>query len=81
MLDEAGFIARLAVVFREELDQPDLEINMQTVQQDIGQWDSLAHVRLVVGVERAFGVQFEVAEIENMGSVRGFYEATRRHMK
>jgi acyl carrier protein len=79
VIDENEFIAKLQTVFREELDQPQLRIDMDTAQDDIDSWDSLAHVRLVIGVERTFGIQLEVDEIETIKSVRGFYEATKRH--
>ena len=81
MIDEDAFIARIVTVFREELDQPQLKIGMHTVREEVSNWDSLAHVRLVIGVERAFDVQFDVSEIETIDSVRGFYEAACRHSK
>ena len=81
MIDEADFLNKLAEVFREELEQPDLSISMLTVREELENWDSLAHVRLVIAVERLFDVQFEVAEIETIASVRDFYNALGRHAK
>jgi acyl carrier protein len=81
MIDEADFLNKLAEVFREELEQPDLRISMRTVRADLETWDSLAHVRLVIAVERLFDVQLEVAEIESIASVRDFYDAVGRHVR
>jgi acyl carrier protein len=81
MTDEADFIRRMIPVFREELDQPSLSIDLDTRQEQVTDWDSLAHVRLVIGVERTFGVQLDVAEIESIKSVRGFYDAVVRHSR
>ena len=78
-MTEADFLATLNQIFRDELEQDNLQISMQTVQSDLEDWDSLAHVRIVVGVERAFDLQLEVSEIENINSVRGFYDAVRHH--
>ena len=77
-MSEANFLARLNQIFREELEQDDLEITMNTRQADLQDWDSLAHVRIVVSLERTFGVQLDVAEIETIDSVRGFYDAVCR---
>lgn len=81
MITETDFITRLTPVFREELELDDLDISMETQQKDIENWDSLAHVRIVIGVERAFHVQLDVAEIEGITSVRGFYAAVNHHLK
>jgi acyl carrier protein len=32
--------------------------------RDVEEWDSLAHVSLILAVEEAFGVQFRVGEVE-----------------
>ena len=79
MIDEADFLNKLAEVFREELEQPELSISMRTLREELENWDSLAHVRLVIAVERLFDVQFEVAEIESIAGVRDFYDAVGRH--
>jgi acyl carrier protein len=79
MIDEKKFLEKLAEVFREELELPSLRLAMDTVRGDLEPWDSLAHVRLVIGVERLFDVQLDVAEIESIASVRDFYDAICRH--
>jgi acyl carrier protein len=81
MIDETAFVAKLTALFREELDQPSLAITLETQRADIESWDSLAHVRLVIGIERAFDVQLDVAEIESIDSVRAFYRAVSNHSK
>ena len=75
MVDPGDFIVKLTAIFRQELDNNDLTISMDTLQSNLESWDSLAHVRIVMGVERTFGIQLEVAEIESINSVRGFYNA------
>jgi acyl carrier protein len=79
MTDEARFLTQLTAIFREELEQDDLTLSLDTQQSELASWDSLAHVRIVVAVERAFEVELDVSEIENIHSVRGFYDAVRRH--
>jgi acyl carrier protein len=79
MVDPDEFVARLTTIFREQLDDDNLTINIDTKQSDLGGWDSLAHVRIVMGVEREYGVQLDVDEIETIKSVREFYAAVNSH--
>jgi len=79
MAESANFLSKLTVIFREELEQDDLTITMQTKQSDIESWDSLAHVRIVMRLEREYNIQLDVSEIEGINSVRGFYDAVESH--
>jgi len=45
------------------------ELTETTTANDIEEWDSLSHIRLVVAVERKFGVKFSNAEIESLKTV------------
>lgn len=78
---QAAILARLQEIFRAELDDDDLSIGMETRQSDLKAWDSLAHIRLVSGIESEFGFQFNLAEIEEIASVRQFVDAIRGHLQ
>jgi acyl carrier protein len=72
-------LARLQDIFRAELDDDALEIGSDTRQQDLRAWDSLAHIRLVSGIESEFDFQFNLAEIEQIDSVRQFVDLILEH--
>ena len=67
-------LARVQEVFRAELDDEDLVIAPDTSQRNLKAWDSLAHIRLISGLENEFGIQFSLAEIEQITSVRQFVQ-------
>jgi acyl carrier protein len=67
-------LARVQEVFRAELDDEDLLIAPDTSQRNLKAWDSLAHIRLVSGIENEFDIQFSLAEIEQINSVRQFVQ-------
>jgi acyl carrier protein len=67
-----AILARVQDVFRAELDDEHLVIGPETSQKDLKAWDSLAHIRLVSGIEGEFDIQFNLAEIEAINSVRQF---------
>ena len=59
-----AILARVQDVFRAELDDEDLVIGPETSQKHLKTWDSLAHIRLVSGIESEFDIQFNLTEIE-----------------
>ena len=42
---------RLVAVFREVFDDDSIEINDETVADDVDGWDSFEHINLVVAIE------------------------------
>jgi len=78
---QAAILDRLQEIFRAEIDDDGLTIGMDTRQADLKAWDSLAHIRLVSGIESEFDFQFNLAEIEEITSVRQFVEAIREHLQ
>lgn len=65
--------ARLQQVFREVFDDDDIVLTDATTARDIPDWDSLAHVSLIVAVEREFAIRFtstEVNALKNVGELR-----------
>ena len=78
---QAAILDRLQDIFRAELDDDDLTIGMDTRQADLKAWDSLAHIRIVSGIESEFDFQFNLSEIEEINSVRQFVDAIREHLQ
>ena len=67
-----NMIEQLLPIFRNVFDDDDLVINSSTTAQDVDGWDSLAHIRLIVAIEKSFGLRFSTAEIsgvENVGQM------------
>jgi acyl carrier protein len=77
----AVILARVQDIFRAELDDDGLQIGMDTRQVDLKAWDSLAHIRLVSGIESEFDIQFTLAEIERIDSVHQFVDAIGKHLQ
>jgi acyl carrier protein len=77
----ADILARVQDIFRAELDDEDLTVGMDTRQADLKGWDSLAHIRLVSGIESEFDFQFNLAEIEQISSVRQFVDLIGEHLQ
>jgi acyl carrier protein len=60
---------RLQRVFREVLDDPELELSDGMTAAQVPGWDSLAHVSLMFSVESEFGITFSDTELSGMADV------------
>jgi acyl carrier protein len=59
-------------LFRSVFGNPELVLHDHTTAADVPNWDSLAHVKLIVVVEKHFGVRFknlEVARLKTVGDL------------
>ncbi|MBI5265040.1 MAG: acyl carrier protein [Bradyrhizobium sp.] len=67
---DAHQIARqLTTVFHDVMDRDDIVLSDTMSADDLDEWDSLSHIRLMASVERQFGVHFTNAEIGSLKNV------------
>lgn len=57
---------RLQDVFRDVFGDPSIVLSPSTTADAIDGWDSLAHINLIIAVEKRFGVKFATAEISRL---------------
>ena len=62
-------LQQLVPIFQDVLDDDSLAIDATTTARDVDGWDSLAHIRLVVSIEKAFSLRFSAAEISELQNV------------
>jgi acyl carrier protein len=56
-------------VFQRVFEDDDLIICDEMTAADVPQWDSLAHINLIVEIEEEFGLQFTVEDIVGLKNV------------
>ena len=61
-------LPELQSVFRRVFDEDDLILTESTSAADVSGWDSMAHINLVVAVEKKFGVRFTAAELASLAT-------------
>ena len=59
---------RLATIFEKVFSIETADFSANLTPEDVLRWDSLGHMTLVMDLEDAFGVHFEVDEITEMTS-------------
>jgi len=60
---------KLTGVFRDVFAEEHIVVKPETTARDIEGWDSLAHVRLILTIERVFGIKFSAYEVNQLGNV------------
>ena len=64
--------ARLTEVFHEVFDDDSIKLHREMTASDIEGWDSMAHLRLILSIERRFGVRLpstKIGGLENVGDM------------
>ena len=68
---------RISSVFEDVFDER-IALTENTTADDVEGWDSLAHVRLIVTIEKHFEIRFNSAEItslKNIGQLANLIES------
>ncbi len=68
-MTRAEVFEKLNEVFQDVFDDEDITVGEETTSADIEDWDSLEHINLVVAVEKAFGIKFNMGEVNTMKNV------------
>jgi acyl carrier protein len=63
---------KLTGIFRMVFDNEDIALRPETTANDVDGWDSLAHVNLILAVEKGFAIRFSQKELltfKNVGDL------------
>jgi acyl carrier protein len=74
---EDQILTRLTSVFREVFDDDEINLTPQMTADDVDGWDSLAHIRLILSVQKAFGIKFSPVEMSRLKNVGDLISLTR----
>ncbi len=73
-VDKDAILEKVANLLRDVLDIDDLVVSRHLTATDVPEWDSLAHIRIVVAAEKAFALRFSAADISDLKSVGEFVD-------
>jgi acyl carrier protein len=71
---------RVTAVVADTLGLDELALTPETTAADVEGWDSLAHVQIIVAVEREFGVRFRTGEIATIKDVGDLVARVGHHV-
>ena len=71
-MERNQILAEVEEIFRDVLDNEEIELADATTADDIEEWDSLTHIQLIVAIEKHFKIKFTSKEIlswQNVGQM------------
>lgn len=69
---------KLRPIFADTFDDDELVVTPELTADDVPEWDSLSHIRLIVAIEREFGIKFAVSEITDLKNVGELVEVIKK---
>jgi len=78
-MTESEITAALTGLFRELLDNPELELKPADQDRDIAGFDSAKKVHLVLAVEERFAIRLHSREIDMLRSVADWIKLIQAH--
>jgi acyl carrier protein len=68
-MDEAQIYARLTEIFQDVFDDESVKVTPKLAAKDVDGWDSLAHIRLMLTIEKSFKIKFSTSELGRLQDV------------
>ena len=68
-MSDADTLGWITQIVQDELDSDDVQLAMDTLPGTVEGWDSLAHVGIIVAIEKRVGRQFTVEQIDGLQNV------------
>jgi len=63
---------QLTGLFHDVFDDETIQVTPTLTADDVDEWDSLSHIRLVLAIEKKFGLKFSAAEVGRLKNVGEF---------
>jgi acyl carrier protein len=71
-MDIDAIYAKLTAIFHDVFDDESIVVTPELTADDVDEWDSLAHIRLVLAIEKKFNLKFSAAEVGRLKNVGEF---------
>ncbi len=71
---------KLTTIFHDVFDDDSIVLTPQTTADDVPEWDSLSHIRLMLAVQKAFAIKLSAAQIASLKTVGDLAELIKTKM-
>lgn len=78
MSDYQAILDQVAEIIRDIFDEYEGPVTMETTANDVAQWDSLSHVRLMVMIEMELSVHFSTSEMQSFKNLGDLVRASAK---
>ena len=79
-LQRTEILEQVQSIIGTQLEDPSIRITDATVADDVPDWDSVMHVRIIVAVETCFGIRFDAEEYMEFANVGEMVDCVQRRL-
>lgn len=79
-MDRPTILSRIGETLANILDQDHLDLSEDTTADDIDDWDSVNHVKLMIALESEFRIRFETNEIAAPANIGELIDLIQRKL-
>ena len=72
--DKKEILKEIELKFQKLFDNENIRLKMKTESKDIKGWDSLAHINIILSIEKLFGFRFNPKDIYNFKNLEELVE-------
>jgi len=81
MMNEQQLLDQIQSIFRDVFDDENLTITKDTTNEDIEEWDSLAHVQIIAILCKEYKMKLSIEEMGEIDSVGKILEVIKNISK
>ena len=74
-------MSEIQSIVRTVVNDNTIIVKMDSKATNVKGWDSLAHIRILVSVEKRYSIKFSLSEMQNIKDISAFVEAIKRKIK
>jgi acyl carrier protein len=68
-MENTEIYEKLTPIFRDVFDDESLVLRPDLTADEVDEWDSLSHIRMVLAVQKSFNIKFSAGEIGKLKNV------------
>jgi acyl carrier protein len=73
-MNRSELLKKVTETLADIVDDDALELSENTTPEDVPDWDSINHMKLIITLETEFNIRFEAEEINTVENVRGLLD-------
>lgn len=78
MSEQHVILGKVKDIINDLFDEYEGPVTMETTANDVAQWDSLSHVRLMIMIEMELGVHFSTSEMQSFKNLGDLVNAAAK---
>ena len=79
-MNRPQIVEKIASILSDVIDREGLTLTESTTADSVEDWDSINHVRLLMGLESELRIQFETDEVNSIKNVGGLVDIIQKKL-